>query len=131
VSASGYDVWKGMEADYLKEDCPAYDTLKEKLTETLIAQVEKHAIPGLSKMIAMRDSATPLTNLRFTMNTSGAIYGYNQTVENSFMSRLPNRTSVPGLYLASAWGNPGGGYGGVLSGGKGAFREVARELSAE
>jgi len=128
MSSSGYDVWKGMEADYLKGDCPAYEKLKEELTNTLIAQVEKYAIPGLSKMIVMRDSATPLTNLRFTLNTSGAIYGYNQAVDNSFMSRIPNRTPVPGLFLASAWGNPGGGYGGVLAGGKGAFREVAREL---
>lgn len=131
VSASGYDVWKGMEADYLKGDCPAYEKLKEELTDTLIAQVEKHAIPGLSKMIVMRDSATPLTNLRFTLNTSGSIYGYNQAVDNSFMSRIPNRTPVPGLFLASAWGNPGGGYGGALAGGKGAFREVARDLGAE
>ncbi len=45
------------------------------------------------------------------------------------MSRLPNKTGIPGLFLASAWGNPGGGYGGALLGGKSAFRDVAQYLT--
>ena len=45
------------------------------------------------------------------------------------MTRLPNKTGVAGLYLASAWGNPGGGFGGALLGGKKAFKDVAEELA--
>ena len=36
----------------------------------------------------------------------------------------------PGLFLASAWGNPGGGFGGALGGGKSAFRDVAKALTS-
>lgn len=130
VSLCGYDAWKTLEADYLNGGSAAYEKKKKEVTDLLIAQVEKRAIPGLSKMIIMRDSSTPLTNMRFTLNTAGAIYGYNQNVDNSFMTRQPNTTCVPGLFLASAWGNPGGGFGGALSGGKGAFRDVAKALTA-
>jgi prolycopene isomerase len=129
MSICGYEPWKGFEADYLAGRKEAYRERKNQLADTLIRMAEQRAIPGLSKMIAMRECATPLTNLRYTLNTAGAIYGYNQTVDNSFMTRLPNRTGVPGLYLASAWGNPGGGFGGALSGGKKAFKDVAEALA--
>jgi prolycopene isomerase len=39
-------------------------------------------------------------------------------MNNAYMNRIDNRTPIKGLYLASAWGNPGGGYGGVLRSGE-------------
>ena len=44
------------------------------------------------------------------------------------MSRLENRTPVKGLDLSSAWGNPGGGFGGALAGAKGAFKNLVEDL---
>jgi prolycopene isomerase len=124
----GYDHWKPFEADYLAGRKKAYYEEKKRLTEMLIRMAAARAIPGLSKMIIMRDSSTPLTNARFTLNPGGAIYGYNQTVGNSFMNRLPNKTGVQGLFLASAWGNPGGGFTGAMLGGKKAFKDVVESL---
>lgn len=129
VVCCGYDHWKPFEADYLAGRKDAYAAEKRRLTDMLIAMAEKRAIPGLSDMIVMRDSATPLTNLRFTRNAFGSIYGYAPTVDNAFISRLPNRTAVPGLFLASAWGNPGGGYGGVIGGGRNASTDVLAFLA--
>lgn len=129
MSICGYEIWKDLEKDYLEGRKSRYNAKKQQLTDRLIALVEKQAIPGLSKMIIMSDSATPLTNFRFTLNTGGALYGYNQSTDNSFMTRLPNKTGVPGLYLASAWGNPGGGFGGALMGGKSAFKDVAQAIA--
>jgi phytoene dehydrogenase-like protein len=123
----GYELWRKFEADYQAGRKSAYYKEKERLTEVLIARAEKDFIPGLSSMIEVRESATPLTNWYFTRNPEGAIYGFNQTVDNAFMNRLGCRTPVKGLYLASAWGNPGGGYGGVLSSGEKAFRMMAED----
>jgi prolycopene isomerase len=78
-------------------------------------------------MIEVKESATPLTNWYFTRNPKGAIYGFNQTVDNALMNRLDCRTPVKGLYLASAWANPGGGYGAVLSSGEKAFRMMLKD----
>ncbi|EPR40870.1 All-trans-retinol 13,14-reductase [Desulfovibrio sp. X2] len=127
MSLTGYDHWKPFEAAYHAGDKKAYDREKARLTALLVERAERLVLPGLSKMIVMQDSSTPLTNVRFTGNTAGALYGYNQTPDNSFMTRLPNRTGVPGLYLCSAWGDPGGGYGGVMLGGKKAFREMVED----
>jgi prolycopene isomerase len=78
-------------------------------------------------MIEVREAVTPLTNWRYTRNTEGAIYGFEQSMDNSYMKRIDNRTPINGLYLASAWGNPGGGFGGVLGGGQQTFRKMMED----
>ena len=61
---------------------------------------------------------------RYTGNTEGAIYGFEQSMENAYMTRIGNETPIKGLYLASAWGNPGGGYAGVLRSGQSTFEKL-------
>jgi len=123
----GYEPWRKFESDYCSGRKSAYYQEKERLTNLMISRAERDFIPGLSSMIEVRESSTPLTNWSFTRNPEGAIYGFDQTVDNTFMNRLDCRTPVKGLYLASAWANPGGGYGGVLSSGEKAFRMIVQD----
>jgi len=124
---NGYEPWRQFESDYQAGRKSAYYKEKERRTSVLIARAENDFLPGLSSMIEVRESSTPLTNQHFTRNPEGAIYGFNQTVDNTFMNRLGTRTPIKGLYIASAWGNPGGGYGGALSGGEKAFRSIVED----
>jgi hypothetical protein len=39
---------------------------------------------------------TPLTDVRYTRNPEGAIYGYEQSLANAYMNRLPITTPVGG-----------------------------------
>ena len=105
---SGYEPWKQYEDDYFADRKKAYLKQKEKIAQTLVEKAEKHVIPGLSSMIEVMEIATPLTNVYYTKNPEGAIYGYEQSMDNAFMNRLENTTPYKGLYLASAWTNPGG-----------------------
>ena len=61
------------------------------------------------------------------LSGASALYGYEQSVDNAFRERLQNRTPVKGLYLSSAWGYPGGGFGGVQYG----ARQAAFELLSD
>jgi phytoene dehydrogenase-like protein len=115
---SGYEPWRKFETDYRAGRKKEYYKEKERWTNILIRRAEKEVIPGLSSLIEVKESATPLTNWRFTRNPGGAIYGFDESMDNAFMNRINNRTPIKGLYLASAWGFPGGGYGGVLQGEK-------------
>jgi phytoene dehydrogenase-like protein len=115
---TGYEPWRKFENDYRAGRKKVYQEEKERWTNILIQRAGKEVIPGLSSMIEVKESATPLTNCRFTQNREGAIYGFEQSMNNAFMNRLSNRTPIKGLYLASAWGNPGGGFVGVLRGGE-------------
>jgi prolycopene isomerase len=124
---SGYDPWRRFEADYDAGEKTAYRREKNRWAEILIKRAEAALIPGLTGMIAVQEAATPLTNRRYTGNTDGAIYGFEQSMDNAYMNRIPNRTPVAGLYLAGAWGNPGGGFGGVFRSGQSAFQALMED----
>jgi prolycopene isomerase len=123
----GYKPWQKFEAEYRAGKKESYYKEKMKWTDILIRRAEERVIPRLSSMIEVQEAATPLTNWRYTGNTQGAIYGFEQSMDNAFMNRIENGTPVKGLYLASAWGNPGGGYGGVLRGGQMAFQKMMED----
>lgn len=126
---SGYEPWRQFELDYKAGRKEAYYAQKERWTEILIHRAEETVVPGLSSMIEVKEAATPLTNWRFTRNPEGAIYGFEQSTNNAFFNRIGNRTPIGGLYLASAWGNPGGGYVGVLTGGQQAYQDIVHDWS--
>jgi len=107
----GYDYWKKYETDYFYGNKDAYNKEKLRLADLLIDKIEKMFLPGLRKAIEVKEVATPLTNLRFTSNPRGAIYGWDQTLDNSGQRRFPQKTPVRNLYLSGAWTFPGHGYG--------------------
>ena len=118
---SGYEPWQRFESDYRGGRKADYHMEKARWTDILIRRAEETVIPGLSSMIQVKEAATPLTNRRYTGNSEGAIYGFEQSMDNAFMNRISNRTPIKGLYLAGAWGDPGGGYVGVLGSGEKTF----------
>lgn len=124
IVAQGYDYWKKYEADYFKGNKADYRAEKERMADILINKVEKTLLPGLSKAIEVKEIGTPLTNVRYTSNYRGAIYGWDQTLDNSGQRRLAHTTPIKNLYLSGAWTRPGHGYGGVLYSGLECFSEI-------
>ncbi|HOC90521.1 MAG TPA: hypothetical protein PKI90_13320, partial [bacterium] len=112
------------EAAYLAGDKKAYRKEKERMADILIAKAEKALLPGLAKAIQVKEIGTPLTNLRYTGHPRGAIYGWDQTVNNSGNTRVGHTTPVKNLYLAGAWSRPGHGYGAVIPSGVECFAEI-------
>lgn len=127
IVLQGYDHWQQYEADYFKGKKAAYRKEKERMADILIEQVEATLLPGLVDAIEIKEIGTPLTNVRYTGNYRGAIYGWDQTLDNSGLSRLPHKTPIQNLYLAGAWTFPGGGYSGVLGSGLGCFGEIMKD----
>ena len=123
----GYRHWKHFEADYFADKKEAYRREKNRIAQMLIERTEALIIPGLKSMIEVIDAATPLTHMRYTKNPEGAVLGYEHAMDNYWIYRNKNRTPIKGLYLASAWGSPGGGVNPVMRGGRGAFEELMAE----
>lgn len=128
---SGYEPWRRFESDYFAGRRDQYRKEKERIAGVLVKETERLVIPGLSSMIDVMEIGTPLTNLRYTRNPEGAIYGYEQTVENSFMNRVPNKSPVRGLYFSSAWTLPGGGFEPCLKSGARACKELVKDWTAK
>ncbi|MBI4675874.1 MAG: NAD(P)/FAD-dependent oxidoreductase [Chloroflexi bacterium] len=98
-----------------------YLKLKRKVGETLLARAEEF-IPGLSTAIKYQETSTPLTNIRYSLNPGGAIYGFAQNVEQAYAGRLAHRTPIANLFLAGAWTFPGGGMSAAMLSGVEAAR---------
>ncbi len=124
IMLQGYDYWKEYEEDYFKGEKTEYRKEKERMADILIAGVEKKLLPGLSDAIEVREVGTPLTNVRYTGNYRGAIYGWDQTLDNANPNRMPHETPIENLFLSGAWTKPGGGYGGVIYSGLECFGEI-------
>ena len=63
-----------------------------------------------------QNTATPITNMRYTLNPGGSIYGFEQDVHN-FTDRIQPTTSIPNLFLSGMW-IAGGGIGSAICSGK-------------
>jgi len=123
----GYDHWEKYEADYRQGIKKEYRAEKERMADILIKKVEETVLPGLSEAIEVKEVGTPLTNWRYTRNYRGAIYGWDQTMNNSGPNRVPHATPIKNFYLAGAWTQPGHGYGAVIPSGLECFAEIMKK----
>jgi len=128
ISPQGYDHWEMFEADYFQGKKDAYNKEKQRITDILIDKAEETLLPGLRDAIEVKVAATPLTNVRFTSNYRGAIYGWDQILDNSGNRRVDHRTPIKNLYLSGAWTFPGGGYGACIPSGLICFSKVMEDL---
>jgi len=124
IALQGYEPWEKYEKDYFAGNKTEYRKEKNRITDIIIDMLEQNLLPGLRDAIEVKEAATPLTNLRYTGNIKGAIYGWDQTLNNSGNTRLQNITPIKNLYLSGAWTFPGHGYGGVISSGLQCFGAV-------
>ncbi len=126
LTLQGYEPWEKFEKDYFAGNKEAYRKEKERMADIMIQKVEDQLLPGLRKAIEVKEIGTPLTNVRYTGHYRGAIYGWDQTVNNSGNTRVGHATPVKNLYLAGAWSRPGHGYGAVIPSGLECFGEIVR-----
>jgi phytoene dehydrogenase len=108
-SASDFNNWD-------KKDKRNYRMKKKRWEDELIKKVDS-IFQDFSSHVVEKISGTPLTNVRFTSNISGATYGSAQIVSQTLNKRLDNVTPVNGLYLVGGWTKPSSGYSGVIWGG--------------
>jgi phytoene dehydrogenase-like protein len=126
LTLQGYDHWEKFEKSYFAGDKQEYRKEKERMADVLIRKVEKALLPGLSSAIEVKETGTPLTNVRYTGHHRGAIYGWDQTVNNSGSARVGHTTPIKNLFLAGAWSKPGHGYGAVIPSGVECFGEIVK-----
>jgi len=104
-----------------------YLALKHSIEQQLVDRLEA-LFPGTAETIVFRESATPLSHIRYTRATDGTGYGLAAT-PGQFLQRRPgHRGPVGGLYLCGASTRAGHGILGAMSGGRGAARRIAAEL---
>lgn len=95
---------------------PEYRRRKGALADRLLAVAEQ-AIPDLAPHVDWEETATPVTQERFTHSTGGTSYGIEFACDQMGPMRMGPETEIPGLFLCGASTPSGHGIGGVLRSG--------------
>jgi phytoene dehydrogenase-like protein len=93
---------------WLDLDPHEYVDTKNRLAEGMFQMVER-VYPGLRDRAEVVEVGTPVTNMRFTRQLGGAIYGFEQPPSDAAVFRQTPKGPIPGLYFAGASSWPGGG----------------------
>jgi phytoene dehydrogenase-like protein len=125
---SSWGVEKGPASGGRYRHTMPYTVAKRTLEERLL-QVTEEMMPGLLKNIVWRESATPLTQERFTLSTGGTSYGFEHAPDQFGGRRLATQTEIPGLYLAGANTLFGHGIAGAMVSGVAAGNAVIAAAS--
>lgn len=89
---------------------------KAHYADLLLSEIEA-VFPDLRDHITFAEGASPRTMERYTLNLTGAIYGWEVSPKQVGRNRLNHQTPIRGLYLSGHWTQPGGGiYGVIVSG---------------
>jgi prolycopene isomerase len=108
-----------------KEDYQKYAALKKEVAGILIQRAEK-VLPELGAHVEVMEVGSPRTMEHFTLNPKGAVYGWDNTMEQR-KKRLASETPIENMFLAGAWTNAAGQNGVMRSGVSAASKILAQE----
>jgi phytoene desaturase len=102
----------------------SWRTEKARYADRLLEELEA-VFPSVRDHITFAEGASPRTMERYTLNLTGAIYGWEVSPKQVGRRRLSHATPIRGLYLSGHWTQPGGGVYGVVASGLETARAVA------
>lgn len=102
---------KVIEPDPARPGDPAHR--KAEVERFVLEQFEK-ILPGASRAIVSRSSASDRTAERFTRNRAGAMLGWEMAPDQLGANRPDVASPIPNLHFVGHWTRPGGGVAPVL-----------------
>ena len=99
---------------------------KDRIAQKTIDMIERYSIADLSKHIVFRETATPQTINRYTLNYKGASLGWANIPSQVTIPELSKPPRIDRLYLSSHWTTLGIGISGVAYVGMDAARMILR-----
>lgn len=101
-----------------------WDAHKARVDAFVLEHLER-LIPGISRRIVVRTSATARTSARFTLNHQGAMLGWEMSPDQLGEARPAMTSNIPNLHFTGHWTRPGGGITPVIV----SAQEVARKVA--
>lgn len=85
-----------------------WNSHKTQIENYIMSQLER-VIPGLSRNIVVKLSASAQTSYRFTLNHQGAMLGWEMSPDQIGTARPAINGLINNLYFVGHWTQPGGG----------------------
>jgi all-trans-retinol 13,14-reductase len=105
---------------------PSYVAAKQEMERRMLRVVEE-MMPGFIRNVVWQESATPLTQERFTLSSGGTSYGLEHTPDQFMASRVPLQTEIPGLWTVGANAIFGHGIQGCAMSGRAAAGAILQQ----
>jgi all-trans-retinol 13,14-reductase len=102
---------------------PEYRQRRAEVTEHLLDAAERVLGPFRDHIVHV-ETATPLTQERYTSSTGGTSYGYLHSPDQTGEQRPQHRTEIDGLWLVGANTASGHGIAGTMAGGVNCAGEI-------
>ncbi len=120
---TSYTYWKALSADRVR-----YDEEKQRVAETVIAQLDKR-FPGLASQVEVIDVSTPLTIERYTGNYHGLQVWAAPGAGILDMLKGGTRTlpGLAGFHMAGQWAEAMIGISTAAISGRNAIRRICKE----
>lgn len=100
---------------------------RDGYTSALLDATER-GVPGIRDAFEIVDVATPDTLYRYTRNSGGAAYGWENVPSQTASKRLAHRTPLDGLFLSGHWSEEGTSSLRALTSGRATAAMVAADL---
>jgi prolycopene isomerase len=94
---------------------------KQQIAQAMLLEAEK-LYPGFTSYLELFEVGSPDTFERYTANTNGSLYGFENTKRVYGEAKLPIETHLKNLFQTGHWGRPGGGVQNVMVNGYSAFK---------
>jgi all-trans-retinol 13,14-reductase len=118
ITFVSYEAFARWEESHWKKRPAEYESLKERLTTTMLEMLYRH-VPQVRGKVDVRELSTPLTTRHFANQPHGEIYGIDHTPSRFRQKWLRPQTPIPGLFLTgqdiATCGVAGALFGGVLT----------------
>jgi len=96
---------------------------KERIARLMLETVYG-LIPGLREGVAITETASPDTFERYTGNTGGGLYGFENLYGRYAEAKMPSQSHIGNLYQVGHWGRAGSGVWNVMADGRTAARTI-------
>ncbi|MBD3317297.1 MAG: FAD-dependent oxidoreductase [Chitinivibrionales bacterium] len=106
---------------------PDWHDDKRRLADKMIQKAEE-LYPGIKELVETTEIGSPNTFVRYTGNTDGALYGFENTYAMYGEAKLPIRTHLKNLYQVGHWGKPGGGVVNVMTNGYTGYHVIMEDM---
>ena len=92
---------------FVRQDASnAWKLEKTRIAEAMLDRAEA-LVPGLRRDIECMEVGSPDTFERYTANTGGSLYGFENTKDLYGEAKLPITTHLENLFQTGHWGKPG------------------------
>lgn len=109
-----------------QSDSQNWKTDKKLIAEKMIDELNV-AYPGIKDYIELTEIGSPDTFERYTLNTGGSIYGFENTCDSYGQAKMPIKSHIKNIYQTGHWTRPGCGMFNASLSGYTAFHQILED----